>query len=227
MKKNLICILLLVLSRYLFSQEITGHYLTENEFNCQNNLIGVTLVKCKTFSLKVYKHTNNASDEKICTIYDNNNKIKDVIKVDIPDSWFFDRTCVTDDAVVFCTHSSFSQNYCYSIVYVDPALLKFKAVGHNDHFVADITITQQAVYYSTEMDNDTIRRISLADVKSKNIKGYYPNVTLYPDKSLRDVVHFEYQMTVYRIESGKVVKDANRKEFLSRDQKTFADYIIK
>lgn len=91
------------------------------------------------------------------------------------------------------------------LIYVSDDDVSFKKLNC-ENWVADIIVTDKYIIYSTEFDNDTIRRITIETNEMISYKGYYPNVDIYPS-AISDVLGvFEYKNKWYKILEDEIIE---------------------
>ncbi len=91
-------------------------------------------------------------------------------------------------------------------------------------FVADVVISENYIYYSTEHTNDTICRIDTQTGETIYLPGYYPNVSLYLTKENAEDVCFTYNNQNYIIKDDSVILLSDEYEVLPK--KRLKEYVI-
>lgn len=90
-------------------------------------------------------------------------------------------------------------------------------------WVADGIITDDYIIYSTEMVDNTVRRISLADNTVYEYDGYFPNVDLFPLENDEGILGiFRYNGAWYELYEDRVVKTG--KQYSPEKKKALGDF---
>ncbi len=149
---------------------------------------------------KIYPY----EDEKKLVLTDADLHVLDVVDISFTDVAYTGAILLKDDALAF--RITIREPYQNCFLYASDTSDTFSRYDCNK-WVADGLLTDDYIFYSTEMEADTVKRISLADNSMYVYKGYYPNVTIYPSETGDGILGiFEYENVWYEILYGWIIE---------------------
>ena len=172
-----------------------------------NTFFSVSLHENKIELLGRKKGERKFEDNKILLIKDKEEKILDEINIFFPDTSYRGSVLVSDDAVAF--RVTIREPYRNCFIYTNSSLNKFDFYDCTK-WVADGILLKDYNIYSTEFDNDTIKRIDLNTKEMYSYEGYFPNVNIY-EVSDEDILGvFEYDGIWYEIYNNIIKKSIKK-----------------
>lgn len=106
---------------------------------------------------------------------------------------------------VQCIKTKSEENPIYRLLYVQSRSNSIVLYPIKDKFIAGICVGENSILYTTEMDNNTIRKININSGEVTDIIGYYPNVEIFKTiENREEKFWFVYNDKTYVIEGNKV-----------------------
>ena len=133
---------------------------------------------------------NKFDDNKILILKDKEGKILDSINIYYPDTNYRESVLLSNDA--FALRITIKEPYKNCFIYANSQNKKF-SFHDCSKWVADGIILDNYIIYSTEFDDNTIKKLDLSNDSIYSYDGYYPNVTIYEylDNEILGVFEFE------------------------------------
>ena len=212
MKKFFILLFIfLFLSLSLFSEDIvSGKRYSEKEVESFNELILVVNVPIKKSNLEIYKLQKTKEsifDNKLIVWKTEEGVFLDSIGVILYDNQLDYSTSVTNTSI--CFKIKMEDKNIHYLLYVGFEYENILLFPIQNNFIGDVCIGEKNIFYSTEMTENTIKKINITTGETFVYDGYYPNVDLFYIDSEENqefgTIWFQYNKKNYIIEDDKIV----------------------
>ena len=191
--KYFFIILLLSISANLYSENKYNTFFSASIGNKKIEIIG-------------QKNENEKFDDnKILLLKDDKDKILDSINIYYPDTNYRESILLSSNA--FALRITIKEPYRNCFIYTNLKLNIF-CLYDCPKWVADGILLDDCILYSTEFDDNTIKKINLWDNSIYSYIGYYPNVRIYEYNENSILGVFEYEGNWYEIYNDNIIKSA-------------------
>ncbi|MBC6712393.1 hypothetical protein [Treponema sp. Marseille-Q3903] len=157
------------------------------------------------------KSNKKFDDNKILLLKDNKEKILDSINIYYPDTNYRGSILLSKDAFALriSLRISIKEPYRNCFIYSNSRITNF-CFYDCSRWVADGILLDDCIIYSTEFDNNTIKKIDLSNNCIYSYDGYYPNVTIYEFVNNSILGVFEYEGKWYEIYKDFIKKSTKQ-----------------
>ncbi|MBP7478902.1 MAG: hypothetical protein KA785_00500 [Spirochaetaceae bacterium] len=152
---------------------------------------------------QIEKNGNGFLEYKLVVLRTKDGSFLDSMGIILYDNQYSDSTLVTDNSI--CIKTKSDENPIYRLLYVQSISNSIVLYPIKDKFIADICVGENSILYTTEMDNNTIRKININSGEVTDIIGYYPNVEIFKTfENGEEKFWFVYNDKTYVIEENTV-----------------------
>lgn len=196
---------------------ISNNLYAENKFD---TFFSSTIDEKNIEIIGTKNENNRFEDNKILLIRDEKGKVLDSINIFYPDTNYKESILLSEHA--FALRITIKEPYRNCFIYTNSTINSF-CFYDCSKWVADGILLDDYILYSTEYDNNTIKRIDLKTNTIYSYKGYYPNVTLFECDEDEILGLFEYEGAWYEIYDDDIKK--SQKQY-NVTKKNIYDYFI-
>lgn len=146
-------------------------------------------------------------DNKILQLKNNKDQILDSINIFYPDTNYRESILLSSDA--FALRITIKDPYQNCFIYTNSRIKKF-CFYDCSKWVADGILLSDCIIYSTEFDDNTIKKINLSNNSIYSYKGYFPNVTIYEYSKNNILGVFKFEGNWYEIYKDNIKKSTKQ-----------------
>ncbi len=183
---------------------ITTNLYAENKYD---TFFSASIGKNQIAIVGEKKSDDKFYDNKILLLKDSNGKILDTIDIYYPDTNYRGSVLLSSNA--FVLRITIREPYRNCFIYSDSRSNTF-CYYDCSKWVADGIILDEYIIYSTEFDDNTIKRIDLNNNTTFSYNGYYPNVTIYEYNKNNILGVFKFEGNWFEIYKDEIKKSTEQ-----------------
>lgn len=183
--------------------------ITSNLFSAEkNNIFFSASIGTNKIEIIGKKNSNEKFDDnKILLLKDSEENILDTMNIYYPDTNYRESILLSNDS--FALRITIKAPYRNCFIYANTRINNF-CFYDCSKWVADGILLDDCIIYSTEFDDNTIKKIDLSNNTIYSYNGYYPNVTIYEVSNINILGVFKFEGKWYEIYKDIIKKSTKQ-----------------